>query len=387
MRAGTAAKLFGMRWDDLQLLRLIDEAEAREQLGSLMTGYTFMQAASGERPIDWDRDGKAFARELLIARDAGYLKWIEMSRLGAAQADPLMESQRWLQEISEIRLTLAGRDRARGRVIQRPLSDPEEDDDRPITGMTLEEIAREIGDTYSGSQLPRFLRDSGIPQHFIPPEVEGSKWAYVLNILEALHDGGSAARRTLREFIGSWLQGRHHTAPPPEIRERIVSLLGAQGWRVGDQQRLVVGERTGEIVGTSTPLGQDARVAALHPEIRLVVDRYLKSGHPAVAIFEAFKAINQRVRTITGLELDGSKLMGEAFSDSSPPIALADLSTTTGRDIQAGFRFMFMGAVRGIRNPDAHELFKELDPEEALETLAFASLLMRRLDEAKPPTH
>lgn len=141
MRAGTAAKLFGMRWDDLQLLRLIDEAEAREQLGSLMTGYTFMQAAGGERPIDWDRDGKPFARELLIARDAGYLEWIEMSRLGAAQADPLMESQRWLQEISEIRLTLAGRDRARGRVIQRPLPDPEEDDDRPITGMTLEEIA------------------------------------------------------------------------------------------------------------------------------------------------------------------------------------------------------------------------------------------------------
>ena len=112
MRAGAAAKLFGMRWDDLHLLRLIDEAEAGEQLGSLMTGYTFVQSASGERPIDWNRDGKPFARELLIARDAGYLEWIEMSRFGAAQADPLMEPQRWLQEISEIRLTLAGRDRA-----------------------------------------------------------------------------------------------------------------------------------------------------------------------------------------------------------------------------------------------------------------------------------
>jgi hypothetical protein len=42
-----------------------------------------------------------------------------------------------------------------------------------------------------------------------------------------------------------------------------------------------------------------------------------------------------------------------------------------------------MGAVRGIRNPDAHELFKALDAEEALETLAFASMLMRRLDAAQ----
>jgi Protein of unknown function (Hypoth_ymh) len=43
---------------------------------------------------------------------------------------------------------------------------------------------------------------------------------------------------------------------------------------------------------------------------------------------------------------------------------------------------MFMGAVRGIRNPDAHEGFKSLDPEEALKTLASASMLMRRLDAA-----
>ena len=34
-----------------------------------------------------------------------------------------------------------------------------EDDDRPITGMTLEEITRTIGDTYTGSQLPRYLRE------------------------------------------------------------------------------------------------------------------------------------------------------------------------------------------------------------------------------------
>ena len=129
--------------------------------------------------------------------------------------------------------------------------------------------------------------------------------------------------------------------------------------------------------------GQDARIAALHPDVRQVADRYMESGHPEVAIFEAFKAINNRVKAMTGLHLDGSKLMGEAFADSDPPIVLGDLSTETGKSIQAGFRFLFMGAVRGIRNPDAHELFKALDAEEALETLAFASMLMRRLDAAQ----
>jgi hypothetical protein len=44
---------------------------------------------------------------------------------------------------------------------------------------------------------------------------------------------------------------------------------------------------------------------------------------------------------------------------------------------------LFKGAVQGIRNPDAHEQFKPLDEEEGLEDLAFASMLMRRLDGAK----
>jgi uncharacterized protein (TIGR02391 family) len=89
---------------------------------------------------------------------------------------------------------------------------------------------------------------------------------------------------------------------------------------------------------------------------------------------------------MTGLDRDGAGLMGEAFKDADPAILLADISTETGRNIQAGFRFMFMGAVTGIRNPDAHELFKALDAEEALETLAFASMLMRRLDDAHQVT-
>jgi len=370
-----------MRWDDLQLLHLIDEFETSDQTGHLASGYSLIQAASGGQAIDQERDTSTFARELLLARAAGYLEWTDQLYPNRPQTDPAANAHQWLQEIRDLRLTLPGRDRARGREILRPLRDPDEDDDRPITGMTLEEIARAIGDTYTAQQLPPYLRESGIPERFIPPEVPASKWEYVLAIFEALHDGGSAARRSLRQFVGGWLEGRHHTPPRADVRRRIVALLAAQGWHV-TEGRLKIGERTSDTVGTLTPLGQDARIAALHADVREVADRYLESGHSEVAIFEAFKAINNRVKAMTGLARDGSSLMGEAFRDSDPAILLADLATETGRDIQAGYRFLFMGAVTGIRNPDAHEQFKALDAEEALETLAFASILMRRLDDA-----
>ncbi len=104
-----------------------------------------------------------------------------------------------------------------------------------------------------------------------------------------------------------------------------------------------------------------------------------------VAIFEAFKAVNNRVKEMTRLSAGGSDLMGRAFGDDRDPrprIRLADLTTESGRNVQSGFRFIFMGAVRGIRNPDAHELFKPVSEEEAFEELSLASMLMRRLDEA-----
>ncbi|HVV77961.1 MAG TPA: TIGR02391 family protein [Mycobacteriales bacterium] len=291
----------------------------------------------------------------------------------------------WLQTVDDIKLTLDGRDRARGRVIQTELPDPDEDDGRLITGLTLEEVARCIGDTYTSTQLPRYLRESGIPEDAVPPSVSGDKWQYVFDVLSSLHDGGSAARRALRQFVGGWLDGRFHAPPPTDVRKRVVVLLEQQGWHVS-KGRLVIGEHVYSEPGTVTPLGRDARLAALHADIRQVTERFVED-HLDVAIFEAFKAINNRVKQMTGLDLDGSKLMDEVFGPSNPRIRFADLETQTGRDIQQGLHFLFKGAVQGIRNPDAHEQFKPLDEEEGLEELAFASMLMRRLDGAAVATN
>ena len=54
-----------------------------------------------------------------------------------------------------------------------------------------------------------------------------------------------------------------------------------------------------------------------------------------------------------------------------------------GQDEREGFLALFRGAMLGIRNPKAHELFTLEDPQRALEYLGFASLLHRRLDTAE----
>jgi uncharacterized protein (TIGR02391 family) len=160
----------------------------------------------------------------------------------------------------------------------------------------------------------------------------------------------------------------------------LVEQLARQGWHVrGD--RLVIGERAaGRLIGS--PLLRDARLAALHPEVLAVAEKYIRSDHPATAVFEALKAVNLRVRQMAGRSDDGSSMMGSVFSGNTPPLALANLSTETGRSIQDGYKHLFMGAMQALRNPAAHEQLPDMHEADAFDQLSFTSILMRALDTA-----
>ena len=242
-----------MHWDDLQLLQTIDLLEQSET-GSLSNGLWLMERVAAGQPLDHNRDYVPFVWELMVAGHAGYVVW-DSRGVSPHRPDPRTDANAWLQEIRDIRLTISGRDRARGRVVMKQLPSPDEDDDRLITGMTLEEIARAVGDTYTPSQLPRFLSDSGIPADYLD-SVEGlDNWAYVLGVLERLHEGGSAARRVLREFIGRWLENKLHDGPRSDLRLRILAQLARQGWYVHDD-RLVIGEPQLGDIPHASPIGQ-----------------------------------------------------------------------------------------------------------------------------------
>ena len=170
--------------------------------------------------------------------------------------------------------------------------------------------------------------------------------------------------------------------PTNELRAKLVEQLARQGWYVVDGN-LVVGEPSrGKRV--SSPVLRDARLAALHPRVLEAAEKYVLSEHYGAAVFEAVKAVNNRVKEMSGRTEDGTALMSAVFSGEKPQLVLADLNSQSGRNVQEGFRSLFVGAVQGIRNPPAHEPFEDLDLTEALEHLGLLSLLMRKLDTATP---
>lgn len=130
----------------------------------------------------------------------------------------------------------------------------------------------------------------------------------------------------------------------------------------------------------SAPDVPSTSLTSLHPSIQAAAGSLFASGHHGQAVFEAYKAIEERVRAGTGLHSIGKKLMGEAFGGKSPRVQLSTRDGISGKDEQEGFGLIFMGASMGIRNPRGHEVIDREDPQVAHEFLSLASVLMRLLD-------
>jgi len=120
----------------------------------------------------------------------------------------------------------------------------------------------------------------------------------------------------------------------------------------------------------------------LHPKIKKVSSKLFKNRHYAQAILEAYKAVVNQVKDISGVtDRDGKPLMEHVFSLNNPKIKLNNLETNSNKDEQLGFMLLYSGAALGIRNPKAHDNIVQNDSIKTFEYLAFASLLLRRLDE------
>jgi len=106
-------------------------------------------------------------------------------------------------------------------------------------------------------------------------------------------------------------------------------------------------------------------------------------GHYALAVEEAYKCLNNVVKSRSKLTADGADLMRTAFSPKNPILKLNPLKTESQKNHQQGYMDIFAGCMTGIRNPRAHEHRYLDEPDVALEMLSLANHLLRLVQNAK----
>jgi uncharacterized protein (TIGR02391 family) len=97
---------------------------------------------------------------------------------------------------------------------------------------------------------------------------------------------------------------------------------------------------------------------------------------------EALKFLDEEVQRIARSADFGVSLMMRVFGGAPPPLPLNPGMTTSEKNEQEGFKFLFAGAMQGIRNPRGHSTGVRDDPDVCLDHLGFTSMLLRRLDDA-----
>ena len=133
-------------------------------------------------------------------------------------------------------------------------------------------------------------------------------------------------------------------------------------------------------VAAARPTGFDE---LLHPLVREAAIWHYHAGDFRNAVLDAVIAVFDKIRERTGIDQDGDRLINQAMSLHEPVLVLSELETESGRSDQIGFMGIYKGFYRGVRNPKAHSLVHDLNANKAGQYLVLASLLMRRVVEAR----
>jgi uncharacterized protein (TIGR02391 family) len=142
-----------------------------------------------------------------------------------------------------------------------------------------------------------------------------------------------------------------------------------------------------DVVSGKAALRQPTPVSlpGLHPLVSGASGSQIASHHYDDAVFNAFKAIEDRVKSLAGHTDIGKRLMTAVFNEQNPQLDItsdhADVSQKA--DEREGFKFLFMGGAQALRNTRGHGPSLQTGDQESMEMLATASLLMRALDRAE----
>lgn len=122
--------------------------------------------------------------------------------------------------------------------------------------------------------------------------------------------------------------------------------------------------------------------ALLHPAIADAVWLDLARGDFQVAVFRAFRAVEEAVRDAGGFAANdvGVDMMRRAFNPQGGPLSKMDDPVAEREALSA----LFSGAIGSYKNPHSHRTVEMTDARDAQEMTMLATHLLRIVDARRP---
>jgi uncharacterized protein (TIGR02391 family) len=169
-------------------------------------------------------------------------------------------------------------------------------------------------------------------------------------------------------------------------RDDLNEVLVHIGLRVNEAGQVARGPAAAtlsEAARHANSLRAELRRRETHPEVLRYCTEEILAKNAFHASLEAVKSVADRLRQMTGEQLDGARLVDAVLmpGGGKPKVAVNTGSMPTELDEQKGFANLVKGVFSMYRNPAAHDprLNRTVTDAELLTTL---SMLHRRLDDA-----
>lgn len=255
-----------------------------------------------------------------------------------------------------------------------------------LTMAQVERICKTLGNTdngLTGFEIGRMLATLKIAD--VDPI--NTKWKRLYNALanRANSTGSINAVYGLILYCFNPARGINDGARYRWMLDEVNQVLMLSGIEVrddGNLHKVQIAKTLDEVERRTKSLRSALVKTGAHPEVlkycqeELLVEDYFHAVH------EAAKGLCDRVRDMSRLSLDGTKLFDAALNVKDPYIALSALQTESERNQQNGLKEMLKGVMHLVRNPTAHELriHWDVNEEDAVEVLNLISYLHKLLD-------
>lgn len=257
----------------------------------------------------------------------------------------------------------------------------------PFGDGSIENIARIIGELYSGSELTRLLQAVRMPD----PLGEGpTKWKRLAASMQQKQHLQGDGRPILAVIAAAMKPDRiwDRQGKASVSRDELTQVLSMSGYRVLEDGRVgtaLKAATASEASARSERLRSLLQARDAHPEVIRHCREELLRKDCYEAVFEAVKGLGARLREKSGLDEDGRGLVQAALRGKQPRVLLTECDTVTDRNEQEGIALLAEGVFAAFRNPAAHEprLVWEVSEADALDVLGTLSMIHRRLDGAR----
>ena len=251
----------------------------------------------------------------------------------------------------------------------------------------LEEISRVIGDTndgYTGSEISYNLELNKIPEY--ETVYKQSKWKKLYNSFVDYQNKKQCSNDILI-FIKRYFSPNrfvNNLGKFNEQREQVNLQLRFCGYEITERGTIIkINNATtiNEAQSRAESLKQKLKNQNSHPSVIYYAKSELLVNDYFHAVLEAVKGLYQKIRDLSGCDLDGTRLIQRVFN-SDPSIIINNNISQSEKDEQKGFSEILQGLNSMVRNPQSHieRVDANFSEQEAIEIFALISYCHRKLD-------